>query len=364
MGSGGCSCRGTVGGCTTLSQRFPDGNEVEWFLFGRQAERASERGIGEGANRYRTETQCRSLKQEVLRERNLEDRERRIEPSPATMTCAEFLQWALPALGLSWPGFRRVHRQVCRRIGARLQALRLPDCAAYQEYLPAHPDEWMILDSFCRIPISRFVREHAVFERLGSDVLPQLAAAAIARGAVELRCWSAGCASGEEPYSLAILWSLLLASHYSGLALRVIATDIDEQLLERARVGAYRRSSLREVPDQWMAAAFARRGELYVVKPAFRPVVEFRQQDLRETLPRGPFDLILCRYLALTYFDAALQRRTLKRLLTVLRPGGAFVIGLKEHLPGGVEGIEPWIPQLGVYRRMGGPGGSDSEPAP
>jgi chemotaxis protein methyltransferase CheR len=161
-----------------------------------------------------------------------------VRPAPderESITCAEFLQWALPRRDLSWPGFRRVHRQVCRRIAARLGALRLPDCAAYRDYLATHPDEWATLDTFCRIPISRFVRERAVFERLASDVLPPLAAAAVARGVVELRCWSAGCASGEEPYTLAMLWGLLLAGRYSGLALRVIATDIDEQLLERAR---------------------------------------------------------------------------------------------------------------------------------
>jgi len=291
--------------------------------------------------------------------------EGRAEPATkrGSMTCAEFLQWALPQRDLSWPGFRRVHRQVCRRIAARLRVLRLPDCAAYREFLGAHPDEWATLDTFCRIPISRFARERAVFERLASDVLPPLAAAAVARGAVELCCWSAGCASGEEPYTLAMLWGLLLAGRYPGLALRVIATDIDQQLLERARAGAYRRSSLREVSDEWMVAAFTRRGELYVVKPAFRTGVEFRRQDLREVLPPGPFDLILCRYLAFTYFDAALQRRTLGRLLTVLRPGGALVIGLKEHLPGGVEGVEPWIPALGVFRRTGGHGGPDPERA-
>lgn len=286
-----------------------------------------------------------------------------IRPAPTErdLTCAEFLQWALPQCDLSYAGFRRVQRQVCRRIAARLQALRLPDCAAYRDYLAAHPDEWATLDTFCRISISRFARERAVFERLGSDVLPSLAADALARGAAELRCWSAGCASGEEPYTLTMLWRLLLAGRYPGLTLWVIATDIDERLLERARAGAYRRSSLREVPDEWTAAAFARRGELYVVDPAFRAGVEFRRQDLREILPPGPFDLILCRYLAFTYFDGALQRRTLGRLLTVLRPGGALVIGLKEHLPGGVEGVEPWLPELGIFRRRGGDDGADPE---
>jgi chemotaxis protein methyltransferase CheR len=273
---------------------------------------------------------------------------------PPGETCVEFLQWALPRLGLSAAGFRRVHRQVCHRIAGRLQALRLPHCGAYRTYLETHPAEWSTLDTFCRIPISRLCRERAVFERLSSDIIPVLAAAVAAQGADELRCWSAGCASGEEPYSLAILWELNLAHRFPGLSLRVVATDVDERLLERARVGTYRRSSLREVPETWLQAAFDRAGQLYTVKPAFRLPVEFHLQDVRELLPTGTFDLILCRYLAFTYFDEPLQRRTLERLLSVLRPGGALVIGLKERLPAGAAGVEPWEPDLRIFRRVRG----------
>jgi len=247
-----------------------------------------------------------------------------------------------------------VRHQVCHRIAARLQALRLPHCGAYRTYLEAQPAEWATLDTFCRIPISRLVRERAVFDRLSSDIIPTLAAAAVARGADEFRCWSAGCASGEEPYTVAILWELNLAHRYPGLTLRVVATDVDERLLDRARAGNYRRSSLREVPEAWLEAAFDRAGQLFTIKPAFRLAVEFYLQDVRELLPAGPFDLILCRYLAFTYFDQALQRRTLERLLTVLRPGGALVIGLKERLPEAVAGIEPWEPDLRIFRRVRG----------
>jgi chemotaxis protein methyltransferase CheR len=269
-------------------------------------------------------------------------------------TCVEFLQWALPLLGLSAAGFRRVHRQVCHRITGRLRELRLPDCGAYRTYLEAHPAEWATVDSFCRIPISRLLRERAVFDRLSSDIIPALAAAAAAQGAAEFRCWSAGCASGEEPYSLAILWGLNLAHRFPGLSLRVVATDVDGRLLQRARAGSYRRSSLREVPEAWLEAAFDRAGQMYTVRPAFKLAVEFYLQDVREVLPAGPFDLILCRYLAFTYFDESLQRRTLERLLTVLRPGGALVIGRKERLPDGVTGVEPWEPDLRIFRRVRG----------
>jgi chemotaxis protein methyltransferase CheR len=269
----------------------------------------------------------------------------------ATPSCAEFLVWALPRLGLSWQGFRRVHRQVCRRVGHRVQELRLPDLAVYRHYLEAHPEEWVVLDAFCRIPISRLLRDRDVFECLGREVLPSLAQAARARGAAELRCWSAGCASGEEPYSLSILWRREIATSFPELALRLVATDVDEHLLDRARRARYARSSLREVPSRWIEAAFRHGAGWFEVKPEYQEGIEFIRQDIRESLPDGLFDLILCRNVVFTYFDVDLQIRTAARLLSVLRPRGGLVIGLKENLPEGLEGLEPWVPKLRIYRK-------------
>ena len=76
--------------------------------------------------------------------------------------CVDFLQWALPQMGYAWPGFRRVRRQVCKRVGRRLRDLHLGNMDAYRRYLEAAPDEWRILDRFCGIPISRFGRDWRV----------------------------------------------------------------------------------------------------------------------------------------------------------------------------------------------------------
>jgi chemotaxis protein methyltransferase CheR len=267
------------------------------------------------------------------------------------VTCADFLQWALPRLSLDWSGFRRVRRQVCRRVGRRIQELKLPDLDAYRSFLETHSEEWSVLDAFCRIPISRLFRDRMVFDRLGTDVLPELATAARNRGARELRVWSAGCASGEEPYSLKILWSLEVASRFPDVSLAVVATDVDERLLERARTARYGASSLHEVPGAWQERAFTPSGRLFELRPEFRAGVEFRRSDIRQEAERGPFDLILCRNLAFTYFAEPLQRETLARLLSELSEGGALVIGSKEHLPGGATGVVDWIPQLRIYRR-------------
>jgi chemotaxis protein methyltransferase CheR len=262
--------------------------------------------------------------------------------------CVELLRWALPRLRLRWPGFRRVRRQVCRRVGRRLRELGLPDAPAYRAHLEAHPAEWERLDALCRISISRFFRDRSVFAALGARVLPVLAARARAQGRDELRAWSAGCASGEEAYSLAILWG---ASAPAGARLRIVATDADPQLLGRARRARYPASSLAELPPGQREAAFERRGALYGLRAPLREGVELRCQDVRREAPEGSFDLVLCRNLAFTYFEPALQAEVLARILAALRPGGALVIGLHESLPESAPGLAPWPGARAVYEK-------------
>ena len=169
--------------------------------------------------------------------------------------CVAFLQWALPELGLRWRGFRKVRGQVNKRLRRRLQALGLPDLAAYRSYLDGNADEWSTLRILCRITISRYYRNRRVFDGLAESVLPELASLAVQRGDLRLRCWSAGCASGEEVYTVAILWRSCLASRYPELDLRIVGTDVDERVLERARAARFEAGSLRELPASWREAA-------------------------------------------------------------------------------------------------------------
>jgi chemotaxis protein methyltransferase CheR len=264
--------------------------------------------------------------------------------------CITFLEWALPYLGLTWTGYRRVHRQVCKRLGRRLAMLGLGDMADYRGYLGRHPAEWGEVAAACLIPISRFFRDRAVFDRLGSDVLPEIARHVSLEGRNVIRVWSIGCASGEEPYSLSILWQLGPARAFSGLALEILAMDAAPHLIARARNGCYAKGSLREVPEAWIETAFFRKGGLYCVRSAFGQGVSFVDADLESPLPKGPFDLVLCRNVILTYF--ALQRRkpALRRISSVMSDGGYLVVGRKEHLPASTKEFVPVGDALPIYR--------------
>ena len=263
----------------------------------------------------------------------------------------QFLQWCLPRLRLRWPGFRKVRRQVYKRLHRCLQELGLSSVAEYRSYLEEHPAEWAALDGLCWISISRFYRDKGVFQYMEREVFWQLAQKAVADGASEVRCWSAGCAAGEEPYTLAILWQQHLAAQFSTLDLRIVATDVAPQAIRRATRGCYPASSLKELPAVWRTQAFVPSGKEFCLKPEYQDLVTFCVQDVRETAPDGPFQLILCRNIVFTYFAEALQKETLHTITERLVPGGALVIGALEALPEGVWGLEPWAKKLGVYRK-------------
>ena len=257
--------------------------------------------------------------------------------------CAAFLQWALPRLRLRWAGFRKVRGQVCKRLRRRLHELGLATLDEYRGRLDDNPEEWAVLDAFCRITISRLYRDRGVFDVLGAAVLPQLAAGAALEGR-PVRCWSAGCASGEEAYTLKILWDLEVAPKATAARLEVLGTDADERPLRRAAQACFAFGSLKDVPAPWRDLAFEERVRCWCVRPAHRAGVAFARQDIRSDLPPGRFDLILCRNLAFTYFETGLQRAILDRLAAVLRVGGYLVIGAHEQLP---DGDAPFAPVAG-----------------
>jgi len=266
--------------------------------------------------------------------------------------CVDFLQWCLPRLRMRWPGFRKVRSQVCKRIGRRLRELDLEDLDAYRRYLESHADEWARLDAMCRITISRFFRDRGVFEALETEVFPALATAARKRGDRALKIWSCGCASGEETYTVTMLWHTRVAPRYPDLGIEVTATDADPQMLERARRGVYSAGSIRELPDDLRHAAIEDAGGLFRVRDRFRERVSWRCQDVRVATLPGPFDLILCRNLVLTYFDDTLQREVMDGVAAALRPGDALVIGSHESLPPLAVACEPWCAKLPIYRRV------------
>jgi chemotaxis protein methyltransferase CheR len=260
------------------------------------------------------------------------------------------MQWALPRLGLRVAAYRRVGGQVEKRVRRRIAALALDGVAAYRARLAEDPQEWNVLRSLCGITISRFYRDRTVWDAVCDRVLPALAAATRSAGGEHLRCWSLGCASGEEPYTLSIAWQLALAERYPEVRLTVLATDVDEHMLSRAMRAEYEAGSLREMPTAWRELAFEQAGETYRLHERFRGGVQLQQQDVRSSVPEGEFALILCRNNVFSYFDPQEQQRALQQLTACLSDGAFMVIGKDEQLPPGSP-LHAWDPKLRLYQR-------------
>jgi chemotaxis protein methyltransferase CheR len=216
--------------------------------------------------------------------------------------------------------------------------LGLDDYSAYRARLETDPSEWRALDECCHITISRFFRDRGIFEVVRRRVLPDIAMRAKREGR-NAQIWSAGCASGEEPYTLKILWDIEVASAFPGVSLSIVATDVDQTMLARAREGCFEPTSLHELPPPLIERGFDRLESRYCVKAIHRQGIEIIDQDLRSATPSRDFDLILCRYVAFTYFSEPLQRKVLASMLERLRPQGYLVIGTHEKLPGEVAGL-------------------------
>lgn len=268
--------------------------------------------------------------------------------------CVRFLQWALPQLHMRWPGFRKVRKRVCKRLSQRLTELGFADLKAYQHHLSQQPnqsDEWRRLDTICRVVVTRFYRDKRLFAELTERVLPELATRALTSGREMIRAWSIGSASGEEAYTLAILWHRLLAPRFAELQLHILGTEIEPHLIERSLQACYPQGTVKNLPEALRSAAFSMDDDNYCLQSQYQAMVAFRQQDIRTTLPDEMFDLILCRNLVFTYFDEPLQQSTLNRILTRLRPGGWLVLGVHETLPTDVGGLTTVSERLGLYRR-------------
>lgn len=257
--------------------------------------------------------------------------------------CEQFLAWALPRLGLDHAAFFRFQKSLCKRVRRRTRELHLADLDAYREYLTEHPEEWGTLDGFSRISISRFFRNRPLFEQLRAEALPWLAREARGEGRRQLRCCCVGVASGEEPYSLRLLWDWYLQEQFPELSLSIVGLDAEPVALERCRCACYRASSLVELSEREIEAGFDQQGDWFCLKPQFHKGISFQLRDVRQGLPSGLFDVLFCRNLVFTYFDRASQLKLLHHAMERLRPGSVFVLGGKESLPVSSEelGLEP-----------------------
>jgi chemotaxis methyl-accepting protein methylase len=237
-------------------------------------------------------------------------------------------------------------------VDARLRELGIDGYGDYLEILRSASREAALLPDLMRVTVSRFFREQEVWQEAAERILPDLVAED--PGAGRLLAWSAGCCGGEEPFSLALLWLEHLQPLHPAWSLEIIATDIDAASLQRAQSALYRGETLREVPRGVRERWFSREDALWRLDGKARSLVRFEERNLLTDPPPQGVDLLLCRYLAFTYYTGERLRAAVQRLWEALRPGGVLMVGAKEFISGpALELFEAEVGSRVFYRRRG-----------
>ncbi len=260
-----------------------------------------------------------------------------------------FLDQVRERSGIDFGSYKQA--TILRRLQRRMAATNTTRLRDYIRYVQANPDEYQRLTTAFLIKVTEFFRDADLFAYLRDTVVPQLILEARDRNN-EIRFWSAGCATGEEAYSLAILVVDALGEELPQFNVRIFATDVDADAIAFARRGLYSASALTGVPADVVDRHFNRVGDQFEVKKDIRSITVFGHHDLGQRAPFPRVDLALCRNV-LIYFTTELQKRALQLFAFSLRDGGYLVLGKAEATTPLSEYFVLEQPRLKVYRREG-----------
>ncbi len=236
-----------------------------------------------------------------------------------------------------------------RRVARRARICGAHDVAEYLQRLRDDKDEVPALMAALTIHVSQFFRNITTFEYLRDRVLPELIQRLRSDRRKELKVWCAGCAGGEEPYTLALL---LREMAPLGLPVSLLATDISPDILLRAGEGLYEPQRLTELPDPLLEQYFTAEGKNYRLHKTIRRMVHFKRHNIMTDTEYPEADLILCRNV-LIYFSREEQERIIGHFARVLPAGGFLVLGRSENMMGEPRSLfETENARERIYRRL------------
>jgi two-component system CheB/CheR fusion protein len=262
-------------------------------------------------------------------------------------TLDQLLEFVKEARGFDFTGYKRT--SVDRRVAKRMGDVGVERYDDYMDYLELHGEEYAELFNTLLINVTGFFRDPQTWEHLATDVIPQLVASM--GSDVPIRVWCAGCASGEEPYTVAMVLARVLGDAGFRDRVKIYATDVDEAALDQARHATYLPRQIEDVPQDALERFFERTDQRYAFRKDLRRSVIFGRNDLVQDAPISRIDLLVCRN-TLMYFTAETQSQMLRRFHFALNDAGILVLGKSEMLITHSDLFTPVDTKRRVFRKV------------
>ena len=266
--------------------------------------------------------------------------------SPEDPALESLLEYLKQSRGFDFTAYKR--SSLARRIDKRLQVHGLEHYSEYLDFLEVHPTEFNHLFNTILINVTSFFRDPPYWEYLATEVLPSILAAK--PPADPMRVWSAGCSSGEEAYTAAMILAEAVGVDQFRERVKVYATDVDEEALKTARQASYGPKDVEVIPPLLVEKYFSREKSLFVFDKDLRRSVIFGRHDLVQDAPISRVDLLICRNV-LMYFNAESQGRILARFHFALNDGGVLFLGRAETLSPHGNTFEPTDLARRIFRK-------------
>ena len=218
-----------------------------------------------------------------------------------------------------------------RRLAVRLRATGTPDHFHYYRYLERHPDELPRLLEALTVNVTEFFRNEEVFQAMEREYFPALIREKEARGHSLVRIWSAGCSSGEEVFTLAMIMARCVERANSRLSFTIYGTDVDDRCVARGRRMLYPNKGLDSIPPRFRGCTVPQGPKSFTFAPKIKRLVRFKRLDLFVDISIKFVDMVFCRNV-LIYFDHRQQEELIERFREALVPGGILTIGKSEKL--------------------------------
>ena len=259
----------------------------------------------------------------------------------------DLLEFLKTSRGFDFTGYKRASLK--RRISRRMQDVGISSVGAYLDHLQVHPDEFVDLFNTILINVTSFFRDPEHWDYLASEILPQFTGSG--GGERPIRVWSAGCASGEEAYTVAMLLAEALGDESFRRRVKIYATDVDEEALDEGRRAVYDETALEPVPEEFRERYFRPANGGLAFRPDLRAAVVFGRHDLIRDAPISRLDLLVCRNV-LMYVTRDTQHEILEHLHFGLKQSGFLFLGNAEMLLAGTDLFEPVDLAHRVFRKV------------